>query len=134
MGFQSSVPCDQNRVLAGPKVLYCKSMQWTKTWHTKTWSRKSFTALRSTSASCISVTPVLALQLWKNFLIRNLKNMKFIRNLVTVSGHYGSNNIDNLYNHLRRIQKDFDWYYWWFNKTFLYRKTKTYQFLIQDEI
>ena len=29
---------------------------------------------------------VLALQLWKNFLIRNSTNMKIIRNLITVSG------------------------------------------------
>ena len=29
---------------------------------------------------------------------------------------------------------DFDWCYWWFNKTFLYRKTKNDQFLMQDEI
>ena len=34
----------------------------------------------------------------------------------------------------RRTQRDFDWCYWWFNKTFLYRKTKNYQFVIQGEI
>ena len=49
-------------------------------------------------------------------------------------GHYGMSNIDNPYSHLRRTQRDFDWYYWWFNKTFLYCKAKNYQFLIQDEI
>ena len=41
--------------------------------------------------------------------------------------HYGLSNIDNLYSHLRRIQRDFDWCFWWFNKTFLYHKAKTYQ-------
>ena len=39
-------------------------------------------------------------------------------------GHYESSNIDNLYSHLQRIQRDFDWYYWWFNKTFLYHQAK----------
>ena len=39
-------------------------------------------------------------------------------------GHYGSSNIDNLYIHLRKIQRDFGWCYWWFNKTFLYHKAK----------
>ena len=48
-------------------------------------------------------------------------------------GHYVSSNIDSLYNSLRRIiQRDFDWCYCWFNKTFLYRKAKNHQFLIQD--
>ena len=47
---------------------------------------------------------------------------------------YGLNNVDNLYSHLRRIQRDFDWCYWWFNKTFPYRKAKNYQFLIWDNI
>ena len=61
-------------------------MQWTGTWHTKTWSRRSFATLRATNASCIGVNPVLALQLWKNFLIRNSTNMKMMRNLITVSG------------------------------------------------
>ena len=49
-------------------------------------------------------------------------------------GQYGSSNIGNLYSPLLRIQRDFDWYYWWFNKTFLYRKAKKYKFLIQGEI
>ena len=60
-------------------------MQWTGK-HTKTWSKRLFTTLRATSASYISVNPVLALQLWKNFLIRNSTNMKMMRNLITVSG------------------------------------------------
>ena len=60
--------------------------------------------------------------------------MKVMRNLITVSGNYGSSNIDNLHSHLRRIQRDFDWFYWWFNKTFLYLKAKNYKFLIQDKI
>ena len=52
----------------------------------KTWSRRSFATLRATNASAIGVNLVLALQLWKNFLIRNSTNMKMIRNLITVSG------------------------------------------------
>ena len=39
-------------------------------------------------------------------------------------GHYGSSNFENLYSSLWRIQRDFDWCYWWFNKTFLYCKAK----------
>ena len=42
--------------------------------------------------------------------------------------------IGNICVSLRRIQREFDWCYWWFNKTFLYGKAKNYQFLIQDEI
>ena len=61
-------------------------MQWTGTWDTRTWLRRSFTTLRSTNAACICVNPVLALQLWENFLIRKSTNMKIIRNLITVSG------------------------------------------------
>ena len=52
----------------------------------KTWSRRSFATLRATNASAIGVNLVLALQLWKNFLIRNSTNMKMMRNLITVSG------------------------------------------------
>ena len=48
--------------------------------------------------------------------------------------HCGSSIIDNLYRDLRRKQRDFDWCYWWFKKTFSNRKVKNYQFLIQDEI
>ena len=48
--------------------------------------KKIVTKLRATNASCIGMNPVLALQLWKNFLIRNSTNMKMIRNLSTVSG------------------------------------------------
>ena len=59
-------------------------MQCTGTWYTKTLSRRSLTTLRATNISCIGVSPILALQLWKNFLIRNSKNMKMIRNLITV--------------------------------------------------
>ena len=59
---------------------------WTETWHAKTWSRRSFATLRATNASCIGVNPVLVVQLWKNFLIRNSTNMKMMRNLITVSG------------------------------------------------
>ena len=60
--------------------------------------------------------------------------MKVMRNLITVSGNYGSSNIDNIYSHLRRIERDFDWCYWWFHKTFLYPKAKNYKFLIQGKI
>ena len=41
-------------------------------------------------------------------------------------GHYRSRNIDIHYSHLWRIQRDLDWCYWWFNKTFVYRKAKNY--------
>ena len=68
------------------ETLCCWSTQWTGTWHTRTWTRRSFTILRATNASCIGVIPVLALQLWNNVLIRNSKNMKMMRNLITVSG------------------------------------------------
>ena len=59
-------------------------MQWTGTWHAKTWSRGSFATLRATNASCIGVNPILALQLWKNFLIRNSTNMKMMRNVFCI--------------------------------------------------
>ena len=82
-------------VLADTKMAYsvcgCSAhqnvmLQWTGTWHTKTWSRRLLTTLNEANASCVGVNPVLALQLWKNFLIRNSTNMKMIRNLITVSG------------------------------------------------
>ena len=60
--------------------------------------------------------------------------MKVMRNLITVSGNHGPSNIDNICNQLRRIKRDFDWCYWWFNKTFLYPKAKNYKFLIQGKI
>ena len=53
---------------------------------TKTWSRRLFTILRARDAQCIGVNPVLALQLWKKFLIRNSTNTKMIRYLINVSG------------------------------------------------
>ena len=68
------------------KMLCCQSIQRTQAWHTKTWSRRSFATLRATNASCIGVNPILALQLWKNFVIRNPTNMKMRRNLITASG------------------------------------------------
>ena len=82
-------------VLASTKMAYsvcgCSAhqnimLQWTGTWHAKTWSRRSFATLRATNALCFRVNPVLALQFWKNFLIRNSTNMKMIRNLITDSG------------------------------------------------
>ena len=93
-----------------------------------------FATLRATNASSIGVNPVLALQLWKNIFFRNSTNMKVMRNLITVSENYGSSNIDNSYSHLRRKERDFDWCYWWFNKTFLYPKAKNYKSLIQGKI
>ena len=39
--------------------------------------------------------------------------------------HCGSSNIDNHYSHLRRIQRDFDWCYWRFNKIFIYRQVSS---------
>ena len=62
-------------------MLLVDVMDWSKTW-----SRRSFTILRATNASFIGLNPVLALQLWKNFLIRNSAIMKMIRNLITVIG------------------------------------------------
>ena len=38
------------------------------------------------SNKCVSANPVLAMQLWKNFLIRNSTKMKMTRNLITVKG------------------------------------------------
>ena len=107
-------------------------MQWTGT--LQPWSRRSFTTLIATNVWCIGVNPVLALQLWKNFLIRNSTSMKMIRNLITVSETLQLINIDKLYSHLRIILRNFDWCYWQFDKTFLYRKAKNYQCLIQGEI
>ena len=54
-------------------------MQWTETWHTKSWSRRLFAILRATNTSSIGVNPVLEMQLWKDFLIRNSANMKMMR-------------------------------------------------------
>ena len=65
-------------------VLLVDAMDWDLTY--KFWSRRSFTALRATNASCIGVNPALALQLYNNFLTRNSKNMKMMRNLITISG------------------------------------------------
>ena len=99
MGSQSAVPSNPNGVfwlaqkwltlfafVALIKIMCCYSMQWTGTWHTKTWSRRLFRTLRAANASRIGVNPVLALQLWTNFLMRNSMNMKMMRNLITVSG------------------------------------------------
>ena len=78
---------------------------------------------------------MLILELLRNFLIRNSTNIKMIRDLITVSGTLRiEQNIGNHYSHLRKIRKDFDWRYWWFNKAFLHRKAKNYQFLIQGKI
>ena len=99
LGSQSAVPSDPNGVfwlaqkwltlfafVALIKIMCCYSMQWTGTWHTKTWSRRLFRTLKAANASRIGVNPVLALQLWKNFLMRNSLNMKMMRNLIIVSG------------------------------------------------
>ena len=68
-------------------VLLVDAMDWDL--HIKTWSRKSFATLWAKNGSCISVNPILALQLWKNFLIRNSTKMKMMKNLITVSGTPG---------------------------------------------
>ena len=47
---------------------------------------KCCVASRCNPKSWFDVNAVLALQLWKNFLIRNSTNMKMMRNLITVSG------------------------------------------------
>ena len=99
-------------VLTGTKMAYsvwgCSAhqnviLQWTGTWHTKTWSKRSFSTLRATNALCFHVNPVLALQLWKNFLIRNSTNMKMIRNLITVSGTL---RIEQYWQHLQPLTKN----------------------------
>ena len=64
-------------------VLLFDAIDWNLTY--KSWSRRSFATLRATNESCIGVKPVLALQLWKNFLIKNSTNMKIMRKLITVS-------------------------------------------------
>ena len=85
-------------VLAGPKITHsvcvCSAhknvmslvdaMEWDMTY--KELIKKIVNNLRATNASCIGVNPVLPLQLWNNFLIRNITNMKMIRNLITVIG------------------------------------------------
>ena len=63
--------------------LLVDAMDWT--WHRKTWARSLFATQRATNASWIGVNPVLAAQLWNNFLIRNSTNMKMMRNLITIS-------------------------------------------------
>ena len=96
---QSSVPWDPNdefwlaqqwltlfAFVAFIKMLCCYSMQGNGTWHTKTWWGGSFTTLTATNAPCIGVNPVLAPQLWQNFLIRHSTNMDMMRNLIMVSG------------------------------------------------
>ena len=94
-------------------------MQLTGTWDTKTWSGRSFAILRATNEWRIGVNPVLALQLWRSFLIRNSTNMKMMRKLITISGipqteqHWQS--LQPLAKDTKRI---------WFNKTFLIAKLK----------
>ena len=66
-------------------------------------------------------------------LIKNSTNVKMMWKLLSVV-HYGLCDIDNFYLHFQETQRDFDWCYWWFNKTFLYCKAKYYQFLMQDKI
>ena len=61
-------------------------MQWTGTWHRKTWWRRWYATSTAANAWFIGVNPVLTLQLWKNFFVRNSMNMKMMRNLSTVSG------------------------------------------------
>ena len=95
MRTQSSVPWDPNSVfwLAGSKITHsvCVAlvkilMQSNGTWHTKTWSKRLFVTLVTTNAWTIIVNPVLTLEFWRNFLIRNSTNMKMRWNLITLSG------------------------------------------------
>ena len=79
-------------------------MQQNAPWHKKTWSRKWFTTLRATNVSCIDVNSVLALLLWKIFLIRNSANMKIMRDLIIASGTL---QIERCWQSLR-MQRDFD--------------------------
>ena len=103
-------------------------MQWTGTWHTKTWSRRSFATLRVTNTSCIDVNPVLALQPWKNFLIRISTNVKMMKNVITVSGRL---RIEQYWQPLQSLTENTKRL--WF-MTIPYRKAKNDQFFIQDEI
>ena len=91
-------------------VLLVDAMDWDLTY--KNQIKKMFTTLRATTALCISVNPALALQLWKNFWSGTQRTWRWWDIQLLSVGHYGSSNIDNLYSHLRRIQRDFDWYYW----------------------
>ena len=65
-------------------VLIVDAMDWYLTY--KDLIKKIVYNPASNNVSCIGVNPVLALQLWKNFLIRNSINMKMVRNVITVSG------------------------------------------------
>ena len=49
-------------------------------------------------------------------------------------GYYGSSNNENLYSHLQRIKRDFDWCYWWFKDTFLYFKRSFYNQILHYKI
>ena len=49
-------------------------------------SKRSFATLIAANAWSIGANLALALQFWRNFLIRNSKNMKIMRNLITVRG------------------------------------------------
>ena len=60
------------------------AMDWELTY--KDLFKKIVCNMIATNASCIDVNPVLALQLWNNFLIRNSTSIKMMRNLITVSG------------------------------------------------
>ena len=145
MGSQSSVPWDTNGVVwlaqkwltlfafvALIKILGCQSMQWT--WHKKTWSRRSFATLRATNASRIGVNSAMHCNSERISWSETHRTWRWWEIQLLSVGHYGSSNIDNFYSHLWRMQRGFQWCYWWFNKTFLYRQAKYYQFLIQDEI
>ena len=113
------------------KMLCCWLMQWTGTSDTKTWSRRSFTTLAATNASCIGMNLVLALQLWKNFLIKKSKNMYMMRNLITVNGTL---QIPQYWQTLQLRTKNTKrlWYILLTISSIV--KLKNYQFLIQYKI
>ena len=65
-------------------VLPVDAMEWDVT--NKDLIKKIVHNSESNKYVCIGVNPVLALQLWKNFLIGNSTSMKMMRNLITASG------------------------------------------------
>ena len=108
-------------------------MQWTETSHTKTWSRRSFATLRAVNGSCIGVNPILSLQLWKSFLLKNSTNLKMMRNLITVSGALW---IEQYWQPLQTLTKNTKRLWLMLlmiYKTFLHHRAKNCQLLIEGK-